>query len=398
MAATWAEWATDAPWSPWLFRQFRATFEGHTNGEAVAIEAVTINDPAKPAARWKNLGGGGAGSWQAADGSQIAAAPDTGFTFSKPVSGASASFSGAVSVGSLSAAGAVSAASVAASGQVSGATGVFSGQVNVGNLISAGAISGQGISGTTGSFSGAVTAAGATINGQLLAIGNQALKIQNSLSGGIMSLNATNVADPSLEVKDHSGDNIAVFNPSGSTYGLDVNNGLPSTNAARFTGDVLITTDLGVRTINATGMIYGGTPSARVYRTTTQTIADSTVTALTFDAERWDNASLHSTSSNTDRLVAPVAGIYAVTAHIRWDTNGTGQRLLRVKDNAGALIASASQPPVSGDVTYQSIATTVTLGASGYVTIEVYQTSGGNLGIGSAAQHSPEATMTKISQ
>lgn len=96
---------------------------------------------------------------------------------------------------------------------------------------------------------------GGTLTGALTIQANQGLKLQNSVTAGVFVLNSTNVADPSLEFKDASGDNMVVINPSGSTYALDVNNGTLATNAARFTGDVLVVDDLGVNNINATGDI-----------------------------------------------------------------------------------------------------------------------------------------------
>lgn len=264
MAATWAEWSTDAPWDPWLLKQYRATLEGHDNGEAVAINATTINDPSNPAARWRNQGGGGAGLWQAADGSTIGAANDAGFSFSKPISGATASFTGAVSVDSLTAAASVAAASVTASGAISGGTGSFVGAVAAGSVVSSGPISG-----TTGTFSGFVSAVTATVVGA--GAGNdQALFLKHNAGVGAFSLGATSSVDPSLILKDNSGDEMVRVNPSGSTYALDVNAGSGATNAARFTKDVLITTDLGVRAINATGGYSGttGTFSGAISATT----------------------------------------------------------------------------------------------------------------------------------
>lgn len=245
--AEWAEIATDAPWNPWLLKQVRATLEGHENGEAVAIEAVTIDDTVKPAGRWKNLGGAGAAVWEDASGSKIGEALDTAFNVYKPFSGAGASFSGAVSVASLAAVGAVTAASVAASGAVSGASGSFSGAVSVGSLTSAGAIS----------------AFGATITGP--GAGNdQALFLRHNVGVPAFGLGATNSADPSLVARDASGNAMAQLNPSGSTYALDVNpEGVitGALNAARFTGDVLITTALGVAGIANTAGYSGTTGS-----------------------------------------------------------------------------------------------------------------------------------------
>lgn len=54
-------------------------------------------------------------------------------------------------------------------------------------------------------------------------------------------------------------------------------------------------------------------PACRVYRTTTQSINNNTLTAVTFDAERFDTDTMHSTVTNTGRITFTTAGIYVVS-------------------------------------------------------------------------------------
>ena len=49
-------------------------------------------------------------------------------------------------------------------------------------------------------------------------------------------------------------------------------------------------------------------PSCNVYNNANISIATGTNTALTFNSERYDNAAMHSTSSNTQRITAPTGG------------------------------------------------------------------------------------------
>lgn len=153
MAPIWKELDTQADWDPWVVGQLFATFAGWDNDEAVAIEATTIADADKHAAQWRNRGGGGAGQWQAADGTEIAAAPDSGWTFAKPITGTSASFSGRVTANGLT-----------STSDVTGVTGSFSGRVTANGLTST-----SDVTGVTGAFSGAVT-----VDGNLTVAGNVA--------------------------------------------------------------------------------------------------------------------------------------------------------------------------------------------------------------------------------
>ena len=51
-------------------------------------------------------------------------------------------------------------------------------------------------------------------------------------------------------------------------------------------------------------------PMCRVYNSANISVNDATVTALTFDSERFDTDTMHSTSSNTGRITATSAGKY----------------------------------------------------------------------------------------
>lgn len=136
--------------------------------------------------------------------------------------------------------------------------------------------------------------------------------------------------------------------------------------------------------------------AARVYNSGNLSIAHNTVTALTFDSERFDTDGLHSTASNTSRLTAPVAGIYFVSGNIRWAANGTGRRDLYIVVNGTTTVAADSRPPVSGaDPIDQSISTLVNLAAGDYVELQVYQSSGGALNVEVAGAFSPDFMMSR---
>jgi hypothetical protein len=134
-----------------------------------------------------------------------------------------------------------------------------------------------------------------------------------------------------------------------------------------------------------------GPPAARVYNSANISISHSATTALTFDSERYDTDDLHSTSSNTGRLTAPVDGKYLITGHIRWDSSGYGERQLVIKAN-GTYIARTNADSTS-NAEQMSVATVYELSAGDYVTLGVFQSSGGALNVLAEGNHSPEFAM-----
>lgn len=120
-------------------------------------------------------------------------------------------------------------------------------------------------------------------------------------------------------------------------------------------------------------------------RTSDQTIATGTPTLVTFQAESIDVGGWWSSGTN---VIVPVAAIppgyttiyVDVNVRLRWATNGTGNRRARPLLN-GTLFGSTTQGGISGDPTEQSVIETVEVAALDVITLEVYQTSGGNLAL-----------------
>lgn len=135
---------------------------------------------------------------------------------------------------------------------------------------------------------------------------------------------------------------------------------------------------------------------ARVYNSANISVANNTVQALTFDSERYDTDSIHSTSSNTSRLVAPFAGTYLIAGTMRFASNATGIRAVQLRLNGGTLIGSVVTPPTSGDVIDLNVVTVYALAASDYVELCAYQTSGGALNAIAAANFAPEFILQRI--
>lgn len=136
------------------------------------------------------------------------------------------------------------------------------------------------------------------------------------------------------------------------------------------------------------------TPRCRVTRAAAQSIPNATYTELLWDTERYDTAALHSTVSNTGRLVAPIAGVYEVLCHVRFDAMSAGtDALIELRKNGGFPGIARDRRCTTGWPHRLHVATHVYLAAGDYVSAHVIQVSGGALNIQKLGNHSPEIMM-----
>jgi hypothetical protein len=122
-----------------------------------------------------------------------------------------------------------------------------------------------------------------------------------------------------------------------------------------------------------------------------QTIATSTLTAVTFDSENLDSDAFHSTSTNTSRITIPtgLGGKYQFTLSMLWASSAVGNRYFQLYKNGAAvyygadLIGSASYA-VGYNYTY-----TLSAAAGDYFEMYVFQASGGNLTLYNRSSENP---------
>jgi hypothetical protein len=123
--------------------------------------------------------------------------------------------------------------------------------------------------------------------------------------------------------------------------------------------------------------------AARIYRTTNQAIANSTLTALAPDTADFDAGSPTTfwSAGSPTRLTAPQAGKYTVGCSILWDSSTTGNRSVYVVKNGvtGTRLAGEQMIANSGGVL--NLATTLNLTTGDYVEFYVNQNSGGSLNV-----------------
>lgn len=133
-------------------------------------------------------------------------------------------------------------------------------------------------------------------------------------------------------------------------------------------------------------------PAVRLTRSTTQTIGNTTIAAINFNAETYDTDTMASAGGTT--LTITTAGLYLVTAGVSFAASGTGDRFIflaanptlsgsgdsttitastRLSGSAAPGLPTASlQHPLSTSAVYA-------FSANDTIALGVYQTSGGNL-------------------
>lgn len=137
-------------------------------------------------------------------------------------------------------------------------------------------------------------------------------------------------------------------------------------------------------------------PSARAYNNANISIPNNTITTLTFDSERWDTDTIHSTSTNPARLTCKTAGIYSIFANVEWASNSTGVRSVLFTLNGTSTTIASVGSDAFGTAFNQIIHTQYRLAVNDYILCRVYQNSGGALNVRGAANYTPEFGMTYL--
>jgi hypothetical protein len=120
------------------------------------------------------------------------------------------------------------------------------------------------------------------------------------------------------------------------------------------------------------------------YAATTPTFTTGTTSvSIPLDQEIIDTEGGHSTSTNTSRYTAQVAGLYLVSYSVSFAPNATGNRQVRLVVNGAALNqggVSVEGPACNGTNSWiGSGAAHVYLNVGDYLELQAWQNSGGNL-------------------
>lgn len=125
----------------------------------------------------------------------------------------------------------------------------------------------------------------------------------------------------------------------------------------------------------------GTTPMCRVYNSANISIPNATATDLTFDSERFDTDSMHSTVSNTNRITFNKAGKYLVGCNVVWDAGAGVTRQVRIMLNGTTRIAYDLQDVSVANNHAHVLCTFYEFAVGDYITCSVYQGSGGALNV-----------------
>jgi hypothetical protein len=122
-----------------------------------------------------------------------------------------------------------------------------------------------------------------------------------------------------------------------------------------------------------------GVPTVRAYATSSIPTANSSGTAVAFDAEDYDASNMHDAATPAD-LIAPIAGTYAISGAITFASNSTGFRSLNVAKVGTSGVSSLvhADPVIETAVL---VATQMRLAAGDHVRYVAFQNSGGALNI-----------------
>lgn len=150
------------------------------------------------------------------------------------------------------------------------------------------------------------------------------------------------------------------------------------------------------RHIHDLGKHPGGVIAARVHNAGDQSINNETWTTLTFDSERFDTDTIHSTSSNTGRLTAKTAGKYTIYATVTFANNATGRRIVRFRFNGSTVIAEVGEQGLDNAEVDTVISALYEFAVDDFVEVQAWQSSGGGLAIKANSNYSPEFAMARI--
>lgn len=121
-------------------------------------------------------------------------------------------------------------------------------------------------------------------------------------------------------------------------------------------------------------------PCAILQQATAQSVANTTATAVTFDAETLDTYGGHSITTNTSRYVAQVPGYYLVIGGVSYATNAAGNRLAQLEKNGTTFAQQVFFTPTTANGASVQVSGVCYLNGTGdYVETWTYQTSGGAL-------------------
>jgi hypothetical protein len=168
---------------------------------------------------------------------------------------------------------------------------------------------------------------------------------------------------------------------------------------APFDGDAVIRTDLNGSPIFTYSTENGWeqmprmgavtVPSAKIRRSTNQSIPNSAATIVSLDTADHNTDTMYSGATPT-RLTIKTPGLYLVSANVEWAANAVGSRNAWIQVNGNALdriVETMVDASGAGD-SRLNLSQIRRLSAGDYIELAVYQSSGGSLNIATTTNQS----------
>ena len=121
----------------------------------------------------------------------------------------------------------------------------------------------------------------------------------------------------------------------------------------------------------------GTTYAARIRKSSNQSVGNNSQTVITWQTTEFDENSDMADLAN-NRLTAPVAGIYIVTAGGEWQANLSGQRQVSLLQNGSGFAWVTNAPSIS-TIWRMNVSGVVKLAAGDHIQLQAFQNSGGSL-------------------
>jgi hypothetical protein len=154
-------------------------------------------------------------------------------------------------------------------------------------------------------------------------------------------------------------------------------------------------------TDGAVSLSLATVPAARAFASSPVDIDnvgdEESLQIVPFDAETFDTANLHSTTTDTGRLTAPRDGIYVVTGNVEWCNSTDGFREATILLGANGVMAQSRIDAVTDGLhTSQSLSAILDLASGAYVQLALRQGSSGNLCTLGTTEGNPSLSMVWI--
>lgn len=126
--------------------------------------------------------------------------------------------------------------------------------------------------------------------------------------------------------------------------------------------------------------VISNPPACSAFRSTNQSIANNTMTAVSFANEIYDTDTMHSNTVNPTRVTFTTAGTYVVTFVAVWNKNAVGNRVAQIRKNGSDVLAYESKLHGGADLYVgHTLVVQDEFSATDYVEGLVLQTSGSAL-------------------